>query len=77
MLVTTLPENLAVAQCRCRVILATILLSHAGDDAAGVTWPRRNEDAESCWLWSGCTAPEIKALRCCRIMKKSDIRVGL
>jgi hypothetical protein len=49
--------------------------SDAGDDIA-----------ESCWqwccnlrlhyLWQGCAAPELGALRCCRIMKKSDIRVG-
>jgi hypothetical protein len=30
-------------------MLATILLSHAGDGAAGVTWPQCDIDAESCW----------------------------
>jgi hypothetical protein len=29
-------------------MLVTILPSHAGDDAAGVTWPQRDVDAESC-----------------------------
>jgi hypothetical protein len=38
--------NLAVAQHRCRVMLAIMLLSHAGDGAVEVTWPRRNLDAE-------------------------------
>jgi hypothetical protein len=26
-----------------------MLLSHAGDDAADVTWPRCDVDVESCW----------------------------
>jgi hypothetical protein len=30
--------------------------SHAGDGATGVTWPRRDVDAESCWR------------RCCQVM---------
>jgi hypothetical protein len=29
-------------------MLVTVLLSHAGDGAAEVTWPRRDIDAESC-----------------------------
>jgi hypothetical protein len=30
-------------------MLATMLLSHAGDGAAETTWPRRDIDTESCW----------------------------
>jgi hypothetical protein len=41
--------DLAMVQSRCRVMLATILSSHAHDDAAGVTWPRLEVDAESSW----------------------------
>jgi hypothetical protein len=26
-----------------------MILSHVGDDVTGVTWPRRDVDAESCW----------------------------
>jgi hypothetical protein len=37
-------------------MLAMMLLSHAGDDAAGVTWLRRDVDAESCWR------------QCCRVI---------
>jgi hypothetical protein len=48
MLVMMLPGPLGHGECRCRVMLATMLLIHAGDDAVGVTWPRRDEDAESC-----------------------------
>jgi hypothetical protein len=44
---TTLRDDLATTRCRCRVMLATMLLSHAHDDAAEVTWPRRDVDAES------------------------------
>jgi hypothetical protein len=33
-----------------------VLQSHAGDDAAEVTWPRCDEDALSCWR------------QCCRVM---------
>jgi hypothetical protein len=39
--------GLAVMRCRCRVILATVLSSHAGDSAAGMTCPRRDIDVES------------------------------
>jgi hypothetical protein len=49
MLATTLSGDLAVARCRCRVMLATKLPSHEGNDAVGATWPRRDVDAESCW----------------------------
>jgi hypothetical protein len=35
-------------QCRCQVILEIVLPSHAGDGATGVTWSRRDVDAESC-----------------------------
>jgi hypothetical protein len=31
-----------------RVMLVMTLLSHAGDDANGVTWPWRDVAAESC-----------------------------
>jgi hypothetical protein len=30
-------------------MLATMLLSHAGDDAAEATWPRCDVDVESYW----------------------------
>jgi hypothetical protein len=40
--------TLAVAQCRCQVMLTTTLSSHATDGAADATWPRRDVDAESC-----------------------------
>jgi hypothetical protein len=40
--------DLAMMQCRCRVMLVMGLPSHVGDDAAGETWPLRNVDAESC-----------------------------
>jgi hypothetical protein len=30
-------------------MLATVLLSLAGDDDAEATWTRRDIDAESCW----------------------------
>jgi hypothetical protein len=33
-----------------------MLSSHAHDDAAGATWPRRDVAAESCWR------------QCCRVM---------
>jgi hypothetical protein len=39
---------LVMALCSCRVMLVTVLLSHAGDDTAEATWPRRDVDAESC-----------------------------
>jgi hypothetical protein len=32
------------------------MLSHAGNDTAEVTWPRRDVDVESCWR------------RCCQVM---------
>jgi hypothetical protein len=44
----TLLRCLAVAQCRCQVMLATMLPSHASDDAIETTWPRRDVDAKSC-----------------------------
>jgi hypothetical protein len=37
-------------------MLATLLLSHANDGAAEVTWLRRDVDVESCWQ------------QCCRVM---------
>jgi hypothetical protein len=36
--------DLATMQCRCRVMLATMLSSPARDDATEVTWPRRDVD---------------------------------
>jgi hypothetical protein len=32
-------------------MLAMVLLSHAGDDTTGVTWPWHEVDAESRWRW--------------------------
>jgi hypothetical protein len=43
-----------MAQCRCRVKLATMLPSHAGDGAAEATWPRCDVEAESCWQQCCC-----------------------
>jgi hypothetical protein len=40
--------DLAVTRCRCRVMVVTILSSHAGDGAARVTWQHHDVDAESC-----------------------------
>jgi hypothetical protein len=37
-------------------MLVMVLLSQDNDDTAGVTWPRRDVDAESCWR------------QCCRVM---------
>jgi hypothetical protein len=37
---------LAVAQCRCQVMLVMALSSHATDGVADATWPRRDVDAE-------------------------------
>jgi hypothetical protein len=48
--------DLAAMRCRCLLMLATMLLSHAGDDAVDTTWPRHDVDAESCWP------------QCCRVM---------
>jgi hypothetical protein len=47
---------MVVARCGCRVMLATMLLSHVGDVATGVIWSRCDVDAESCWQ------------QCCRVM---------
>jgi hypothetical protein len=41
--------DLATMRWRYRVMLAIVLSSRAGNDTVGVTWPRRDEDAESCW----------------------------
>jgi hypothetical protein len=38
-----------MVRCRCRVMLAMMLSSHAGDSVVEVTWPQRDVDAESCW----------------------------
>jgi hypothetical protein len=37
-----------MGRCRCRVMLASMLPSHAGDGAAEATWSRRDVNAESC-----------------------------
>jgi hypothetical protein len=37
-------------------MLVTMLLSHAGNDDAEVTWPRRDADVKSCWR------------QCCQVM---------
>jgi hypothetical protein len=42
-------DDLATMQCHCRVMMATALPSHTGDDAVKVTGPRGDVDAESCW----------------------------
>jgi hypothetical protein len=36
--------DLAAARCRCRVMLVTMLPSHAHDDTTEKTWPRRDVD---------------------------------
>jgi hypothetical protein len=43
--------DLAAAWSRCRVMLATVLLSHPSDGATGEIWPWRDVHAESCWWW--------------------------
>jgi hypothetical protein len=43
----TAEATLVVAQCRYRVMLATVLLSHASDGAAETTWPQRDVGVES------------------------------
>jgi hypothetical protein len=47
-MMSALPRDLAMARCRCRVMLSIMLLSHGGDGAVEATWPRRDIDAESC-----------------------------
>jgi hypothetical protein len=48
-------------------MLATVLSCHAGDGAAGVSWPRRDVDVESCWRW--CYRGDLAAVRYrCRVM---------
>jgi hypothetical protein len=44
----TAKATLVVMRCKCRVMLATVLPSHASDGAAEVTWPRRDVGVESC-----------------------------
>jgi hypothetical protein len=52
MLASVLPRH-----CRCRVMLTTVLLSHAGDGATDACdWPWSDVDAKSC------------CRRCCRVM---------
>jgi hypothetical protein len=41
-------DELATVRCRCQVMLATVLSSHADDGAADVTCPRGEVDTESC-----------------------------
>jgi hypothetical protein len=42
-------DDLAAMRCRCRVMLAIVLLSRAGDGAVEATWPCRDVDVESYW----------------------------
>jgi hypothetical protein len=58
MLATELPSHagdgrgdMAMEQCRCRVMLTIVLPSHAGDGDAEATWPWSDVDIESCWQW--------------------------
>jgi hypothetical protein len=44
-------------------MLAMVLLSHAGDDAAVATWSRRDIDVESCWQWFYRAMPTMVLLR--------------
>jgi hypothetical protein len=39
---------LVVVRCSCRVMLTTVLVSHAGDGAAGVTLLWNDVDVQSC-----------------------------
>jgi hypothetical protein len=48
MLATALLGDWGVVRCRCRVMLVTILPSHAGDGGAGATRPQHDVDSESC-----------------------------
>jgi hypothetical protein len=41
-------DDLAIARCRCQVMLVTVLLSHADDGTVETAWPRRDVVAESC-----------------------------
>jgi hypothetical protein len=41
--------TLVATRCRCRVILVTVLLSHASDGAAEATLPQCGVGAESRW----------------------------
>jgi hypothetical protein len=44
------------------------MLSHASNNATGVTWPYRDVDAESCW-WRCCRANSV-VMRCkCRVIQ--------
>jgi hypothetical protein len=58
--------------------------SHAGDGAAGATWPQRDVDAESsdddatesCW-WRRCRG-DLVVMRCrCRVMLVTALPVRL
>jgi hypothetical protein len=58
MLATVLPSPtgnvtaeamLLVVRCRYRVMLATVLPSHASDGATEATWPWHDVRVESCW----------------------------
>jgi hypothetical protein len=41
-------DDQAIVCCPCQVMLAMVLLSHAGDGAIIMIWPRHDVDAESC-----------------------------
>jgi hypothetical protein len=59
--------DMAVERCRCRVMLATLLPSHTGDDAAEATWSRCDIDTESYW-WQSYQS-DLAAARCrCWVM---------
>jgi hypothetical protein len=42
-------------------MLVMVLSSHAGNGAAGATWPRRDVNVESCWRWR-CRVMLVMAL---------------
>jgi hypothetical protein len=42
-------------------MLATMLLSHTSDGAAGATWPQRDVDAKSYW-WQYCEVMLVTVL---------------
>jgi hypothetical protein len=56
MLAMVLLGDLAAVQFICRVMLVTMLPSHAGDDATGATWSRLDIYIESYWR------------QCCQVM---------
>jgi hypothetical protein len=61
-----------VARCRCRVMLAATLLSHAGDGTAEATWPQcdvvsshaGDGAAEVTWSWHDVPTESCWRWRC-------------